>query len=344
MTTAYVTHPRYTEHDFPGHPEHAGRIQAVWQQLDAAHLLPRMKRLDPAPVDDTLLHSVHSASYVEMLNWMVTQDRMVQFDSDTFAMPESAEVARLSAGGVVAGVDAVLSGRADNALAAVRPPGHHALADRGMGFCLLGNVPIAARFAQREYGLKRIMIVDYDVHHGNGTQDMFYADDSVLFISTHQAPFYPGTGSLNETGHGKGRGYTLNVPLRPGHGDESFYQVYQQLIWPAAQRFQPELILVSAGFDAHWKDPLAMLRLSLEGYAYLTHELIRMADKLASGRIVFALEGGYDLGVLAHGVRNIAHALIGDEDLSDPFGKRPLPSGEPDVTPLIEEVRRIHAL
>jgi len=344
MTTAYVTHPRYVEHDIPGHPERPDRIRAVWRELDSSGLSQRMKRIEAPRLIDDMILTVHTNSYLHLLNWLPTQSQAIQFDSDTYALPVTAEIARLSAGGVVAAVDAVLSGQADNALAAVRPPGHHALTYRGMGFCILGNVPIGVRYAQLVYDVKRVMIVDFDVHHGNGTQEMFYDDPDVLFISTHQSPFYPGSGLIDERGADKGLGSTINIPLRAGHGDASYKKIYQQIVWPAARRFKPELIMVSAGFDAHWKDPLASMYLSLEGYSLLTHELCRMADELCHGRIVFTLEGGYDTGVIAHGVRNIAHTLLGDDEVSDPYGKRDPSGGEPDIMPLIEQIRKLHGL
>lgn len=342
MTTAYVTHPLYIDHDYPGHPEHAGRIKAVWRELETSGLAARLLKLVPDEVSEELICSVHTPSYCAMLNVLPVQERTIMFDPDTYALPETGEVARLSAGGVVLAVDAVLTGQATNALAVVRPPGHHALAERGMGFCILGNVPIAVKHAQQAHGVKRVLIVDYDVHHGNGTQDMFYTDEDVLFISTHQFPFYPGTGRAEEIGAGRGRGTTMNIPLPPGVGDQGFAQVYEQLVWPAARRFQPEIIIVSAGFDAHWRDPLAQLRLSLVGYDHLTRELIRMADELCDGRIVFAMEGGYDLETLAHGWRNVAHALLGDDIVSDPIGTRQ--GQEPDLRPLIEYIASLHQL
>jgi acetoin utilization deacetylase AcuC-like enzyme len=344
MTTAYVTHPRYVEHDIPGHPERPERIQAIWQELERAGLTARMKRFEPVLASDAQIAAVHTEAYVKLLNWLATQDQAIQFDADTYALPVSAHIARLSAGGVIAAVDAVMSRKVDNALAVVRPPGHHALDHRGMGFCLLGNVPIGVRHAQTAYGIRRVMVVDFDVHHGNGTQDMFYHDDSVLVLSTHQFPFYPGSGSVYEIGDASGQGYTINVPTRAGMGDKAYRAIFQKIVWRAARRFQPELIVVSAGFDAHWKDPLAMINLSLTGYAYMIHELICMADQLCGGRIVFALEGGYDAQVLAHGVRNIAHALLGDDDVSDPFGIHNIPGGEPDVNGLIAQVLKIHDL
>ncbi|GAB4509035.1 MAG: histone deacetylase [Anaerolineae bacterium] len=342
MTTVYVTHSRYIEHDFPHHPEHAGRIQAVWQLMQDSGLTKRLKALDPLRATDEQIMLVHTPNYLELFTSLSRYDGPVRFDADTYALPESEEVARLSAGGVLAAVDAVLTGDADNGLAAVRPPGHHAIPERAMGFCLLSNIAIAARHAQQVHGVNRVLIMDYDVHHGNGTQDIFYEDDSVLFISTHQHPFYPGTGTLNQMGKGNGRGYTVNIPLTGGHGDESYRRLFTEIIWPVAQRFQPELILVSAGFDAHWIDPLASMRLSLTGYAHITRELIRMAQELCSGKIVFVMEGGYDLTALAHGMRNIAHALLGDDEVSDPLGLLKKP--EPDIAPLIAQLRALHNL
>ena len=263
-------------------------------------------------------------------------------DHDTYAVPTSYEIAGLSAGGVVQAVDAVLAGEANNGLAAVRPPGHHATPFRPMGFCLLSNIALAAKHAQQQYNIQRVLIVDYDVHHGNGTQDVFYSDDSVLFISTHQSPFYPGTGSKTEIGEGNGTGFTINIPLSGGYGDESYRAIFEQIIWDAAKRFQPELILVSAGYDAHWVDPLASMKLSLSGYDHLVRELLKMANALCDGKIVFVMEGGYDLKALSHGIRNIAHALLGDEDISDPYGAAD--GSSPNVQPIIDEIRAIHKL
>lgn len=344
MTTAYVSHTRYRQHQMIGyqHPEHPGRIEAVWKELEAAQLLKRLQSIEPILASDEMLLRVHEQSHIDTLHWIASQDKMVMFDSDTYALPDSAEIARLAAGGVIAAVEAVLSGDADNALAAVRPPGHHATPSRAMGFCLLSNIAIAARYAQAVHSLQRVLILDFDVHHGNGTQDAFYDDGSVLFISLHQYPFYPGSGAKQEVGRGKGRGTTLNIPLSAGHGDHSYRALFEHIVWPAARRFQPEVLLVSAGFDAHHVDPLAMMQLSHPGYAHLTRELHRMATELCDGRIVFVMEGGYDLPALAHGMRNIAHVLLGDDEISDPYGAAN--RKEPDVQPLIAQLQQIHLL
>ncbi len=349
MTTAYTTHARFPEHDLPSHPEHAGRIRAVWQALDQAGLTQRMQTGTVEQVTDEQILSVHTPEYLTLLKRLEHLTSTARIDSDTYVTPTSVEVARYAAGAAVGCVDAVLSGRADNALAAVRPPGHHAEPGTAMGFCLLGNIAIAARHAQRAYGVERVMILDYDVHHGNGTEAMFYDDPSVLFISLHQGKnsfggrFYPGTGMIQDIGKGKGIGSTINIPLSPGHGDASYAALFEQVVIPAAQRFRPQLILVSAGFDAHWLDPLAGIRLSLTGYAALTQTLIQLAQELCSGRIVFVMEGGYNLDALSHGVANIARLLLGDANIADPLGM-PTRSDSPDIAPVIKQLRALHTL
>jgi len=345
--TAYLTHPDYALHTLNGHPEHAGRIKRIWEVLEGSGILSDLQAVTPTPASIEQLARVHDPRYIQHVEEaakMAASDpqKAVLLDPDTYVTPVTYDVARLSAGGVIGAVDAVLSGKADNGLAAVRPPGHHATPVRGMGFCLFSNIAVGARHAQTYPDIERVLIVDYDVHHGNGTQDTFYEDPSVLFVSTHQYPFYPGTGALNEIGEGAGQGSTINMPLRVGTGPIGFSQLYEQVLWPAARRFKPNLIMVSAGFDAHWVDPLAGLHLDLGGYTHLTRELIRMAQELCGGKIVFVLEGGYDLDALSHGVLNVAYALLGRDEISDPLG--PLDMPEQDVSELIERLRMAHNL
>jgi acetoin utilization deacetylase AcuC-like enzyme len=332
------------DHTLPGHPEHAGRIKAVWDELDSTGLSARMRTITSAAADDDLILKLHTAHYLDTLKWVTSaHQEVVLLNPDTYFGPASLETARLAVGGVVQAVDEVISGRAMNALAVVRPPGHHAVRDSAMGFCIFGNVALAARFACETHGLERIMIVDYDVHHGNGTQALLYDDPHTLFVSTHQSPFYPGSGDIRETGTRKGQGYTVNIPLSAGNGDTNYLAIFREIIWPLADRYKPQLLVVSAGFDAHWDDPLANMNLSLTGYAYLTRELIHMAEKHCNGKIVFVLEGGYNLQALAHGVCNIAHALLGDDVIHDPLGPSPL-QREPATAALIAEIKRIHQL
>lgn len=343
MTTAYLTHERFIEHDFPNHPEHAGRIQAIWQQLEAQGLQDRMLRMKPEPATDEQILAAHSRAHLERLEHIAGQDRTVRIDADTYALPVSLEIARLAAGAVIGAVDALALERAQNAMAIVRPPGHHATPDWQMGFCLLNNIAIAARHAQSAHGFKRPLIIDFDVHHGNGTQDIFYADPSVMFISIHQSPLYPGSGAVNETGKGAGQAATLNVPLPAGCGDETYRRVFADVVAPAARRFAPDLLLVSAGFDAHWADPLAGMRLSLAGYDQMARDCLRLAEELCAGRIVYVMEGGYDLVALAHGWSNIARALLGIDALSDPYGDDP-GQQEADAEAIIDAARQIHKL
>jgi acetoin utilization deacetylase AcuC-like enzyme len=341
MTTAYVTHRRYADHTLHGHPENASRLHAIWHRLEDACVLADLTALEPMEATQSQLEAVHQRSYLDTLAEPRTRTVMLDH-SDTYLLPESYQIARLAAGGVIRAVDAVLHGEVDNGLAVIRPPGHHATPQWGMGFCILSNVAIATRYAQSAFGLERIMIVDYDVHHGNGTQDIFYDDPDVLFISTHQYPFYPGTGALDETGIGAGEGYTINLPLSAGVSDAGYAQLYEEIVWPAARRFEPQLIMVSAGFDAHWADPLAMMSLTLSGYAHLSRELVAMAAELCQGRVVFALEGGYNLDVLGNGVLNICYALLGCDEIADPLGSQQ--NNEPSVERLLSAVKQIHHL
>ncbi len=343
MTTAYLTHESFTTHDFPGHPEHAGRIEAVWARLREQGLSDRLLRIEPSPATDEQILAVHSAAQLNRLNAVSGQDRIVRLDPDTYALPVSPAVARMAAGAAIGAVDAVCGGGADNAIAIVRPPGHHATRDRQMGFCLLNNIAIAARHAQTEHEARKVLILDYDVHHGNGTEDIFYSDPTPMFMSIHQSPFYPGSGAMDETGTGAGQGYTLNVPVSGGFGDSAYQQIFDEVIWPAAERFAPDLMLISAGFDAHWADPLAGMQLSLGGYDHLARECIRMAERFCGGKIIFVMEGGYDLEALSHGWRNIVQALLGDDALSDPYGSARSASAR-SIQPLIDAVRRIHGL
>jgi len=343
MITAYLTDESFTQHNFPQHPEHAGRIEAVWQQLSAAGLSYQLQRIEPTAAADEQILAVHTEDHLQRLVAVAQGDRMARLDPDTYALPASPKVARLAAGAVIGAVDALLLAQADNALAIVRPPGHHATADRQMGFCLLNNVAIAARHAQSTHGIEKVLILDYDVHHGNGSNDIFYTDPSVQFISLHQYPFYPGSGALQEIGEDQGRGATINIPLSAGHGDASYRQLFADIVIPAIERFDPDLMLISAGFDAHWVDPLASMQLTLAGYDCLARECIKLAERLCAGRIVFVMEGGYDLRALAHGWSNIARALLGQDEISDPYGAPRSPS-KADVQSLINELRRVHRL
>ncbi len=344
MTSAYATHASFSEHDFPRHPEHAGRIQVVWSALAEAGLADQLLVLAPAPATDEQILAVHTVEHLDRLVEISQMDRMVMLDQDTYALPCSLAVSRLAAGAMISAVDAVCAGDADNALAIARPPGHHATAERQMGFCLLNNVAIGARHALTKQQARRVMILDYDVHHGNGTQDIFYSDSEVMFLSIHQSPYYPGTGSLDEVGAAAGKGATINIPVPAGYGDHAYRLLFEQVVTPATERFQPDLMLISVGFDAHWMDPLAGMRLSLAGCDWLARECLKLARRVCAGKIVFLMEGGYDLPALAHGWRNIVRALLGSEEMSDPYGTVAAGADSRDIQKLIDRVRLIHGI
>ncbi len=339
MTIAYCAVPSLA-HDDPNHPENNARIPVILEALVEAGLLDGMAVLDASPATPEQIASCHEPAYIAALERRVSWGPAVIDSAPTYVTPASFECALLAAGGAMTAVDAVLDGRADAALALVRPPGHHAIPDRAMGFCLFNNIAIAARHALAR-DIERVLIMDFDVHHGNGTQSIFYEDPAVLFASTHQRYIYPGTGAESETGAGQGRGTTLNVPLPPGAGDGAMAQVMAALVGPVAERFQPELVLVSAGFDAHFRDPLAGLQVSGSGYHALAKALAGIAAEWAAGRLVFVLEGGYDVPALTNGLVNVVRALDSD-GADESLGAAPFP--EPDVSELVGRLRLEHEL
>ena len=314
-----VHDPRFRQHTPRGaHPECPERLAAVDDALLAFG--ERVRRLDAREASDDEILAVHGRRYLEALGHCVGQTR--QLDADTYCAPHSVEVARLAAGSFAEAALRVARGEARRAFAALRPPGHHAEHDAPMGFCLLNNVAIAARALRRE-GVERIAIVDWDVHHGNGTQHTFEAERDVLFASLHQFPFYPGTGALDERGVEAGLGATLNLPLPAGCGDAEYGQVFDAVLVPVLRAFRPEMILVSAGFDAHERDPLGGMELTSAAFARFAERLCAIADELAGGRIALALEGGYDLDALASSVTACVEVLA----LAEPgFGAFPEPT------------------
>jgi acetoin utilization deacetylase AcuC-like enzyme len=343
MASGYVYDPVYLEHDLRGHPENQQRLRTILRVLEEQRMLPRLVSIPAEAVTMERLTRCHDPRYVEHVRDMARQGGG-HLDMDTYVRPASYDAALLAAGGLVEATRAVLDGEVDNAFALVRPPGHHALRARGMGFCLFNNVAVAARYALSERGLDRVLIVDFDVHHGNGTQDEFEADPSVIYISTHQYPHYPGTGYFSETGTGPGQGSVVNVPLGGGVGDEGFARIFDEIVSPVAWRFQPQLILVSAGYDAHWDDPLAYMQLSIGGYTAIARALEDLAGELCDGRLVFTLEGGYHLEALAYSVLNTFGVLLdgGDWQLVDPLG--PSPGREQPVDDVIARLREAHGL
>ncbi len=301
--TGLVYHPAYLDHDMGmGHPESPNRLREIMQQLQRSGTLEKLTEIEPRRAEDEWITQVHTPAYVAALIRHAPRNGRVSLDADTLMSPGSLNAAYLAAGGTLAAVDAIMAKQVDHVFCAVRPPGHHAEPGRAMGFCLFNNVAIAARYAQKKYGLARVLIVDWDVHHGNGTQHSFEADPSVLFFSTHQYPHYPGTGRSSERGTGAGEGFTINVPMEPGEGDEEYRAVFHKSLIPAADHFRPEFVIISAGFDAHEDDPLANMGLTEGGYAELTRIVAHIARRHAAGRILSSLEGGYHLPALATSV------------------------------------------
>ncbi len=311
--TAIFRHPLFLEHD-PGadHCERPERLEAANQAVDAtkeAFVYP-----DFESATDELLLLNHTAGHVDRIR--ATAGRTFDMlDPDTRTSPRSWEAAILAVGAAVTGVSLLVAGEIDNGFALVRPPGHHAEVDRAMGFCLFNNVAIAARHAIANLGLSRVAIVDWDLHHGNGTQHSFYADPRVLYFSIHQYPYYPGTGAWPETGEGEGDGYTVNVPLSGGQGDQEYAGVFNDILRPILLQYEPELILVSAGFDAYERDPLGGMRVTGHGFGYLARVILQAATAIGHGRVLFCLEGGYSLTGLREGIRAVLDEMCGKSSL-----------------------------
>lgn len=296
MSLFVVSSSRFVDHVTPaGHPERPERAE-VLTAVAASFTEQGGEVVEPRAATDEDLLRVHTQEHIDAI--VATRGKATMIDEDTFSSPQSDEIARLAAGAVLTGVDRVLDGAAGSrALVLVRPPGHHAEADRAMGFCLYSNIAVGAAYA-RSRGCARVAIVDYDVHHGNGTQWIFYEDPTVLFVSSHQYPFYPGTGAAAETGRGAGVGFTLNLPLTIGTRDEEIEQLYEAKVYPALRAFKPDLLMISAGFDAHELDPLGQLRLTTAGFGRLTTRLLAVADEVCAGKAVLVTEGGYNLDAL----------------------------------------------
>jgi acetoin utilization deacetylase AcuC-like enzyme len=306
MTTILYESPIFLEHHTPeGHPERADRLRALNLALEHERFLPLQRVKAPQANEDFVLLA-HPEEHLRAVMKAMPEEGISQVEADTHASPASLQAALTGIGGAVAAVDAVFSGKADNAFVASRPPGHHAEKTRAMGFCFFNNAAIAARHAQRAHGAERIAIVDWDVHHGNGTQDIFFDDASVLFCSTHQMPLYPGSGAKDETG----KGNIVNAPLSPDTGSDHFREAFRSRVLPRVADFRPDLIIISAGFDAHHRDPLAQINLVADDFDWATAKLMELADKSASNRVVSLLEGGYDLEGLAESAAIHIHRLM----------------------------------
>ncbi len=336
LRSAVVVDEAFLRHE-PGafHPERPDRIRVLLElsrKLDEQ----QFRILPPNAANRADLEACHDADYISMIA-STSELNQYALDGDTITCRDSYGVGLLAVGGFLRLLDSIAARESRNGFALVRPPGHHASKSRAMGFCLFNTIAIGARHLSRVYGAKRILIVDWDVHHGNGTQDAFYEDPSVLFISTHQYPFYPGTGAVDETGIGPGEGYTVNIPLPAGCGDGEYLATFHDIVVPAARKFAPDWILVSAGFDAHRRDPLAGMEVTEEGFAGMAQRLLGLADRFADGRITFLLEGGYDLAGLRDSVAAVLDRARQEtsksEDLAGDGGK---------IQALIRRIQQVH--
>ena len=341
MKTGIIYDTIFIKHDQPGHPENANRLKSIITGLNEKKLFEKLLIVETRSAEFDEISICHSKDYIKYVEEFCSEGGGY-LDPDTYSNQYSYVSAIKAIGGSIDLTNSVIGGKLKNGFALLRPPGHHALSNKSIGFCLFGNIAIAAKFALTHPRINKVAIVDFDVHHGNGTQALVGDDPNILFISTHQYPFYPGTGSLREIGFGEAEGTVINIPLHAGVGDEGFKLVYEKIIIPSLEKFNPDIILVSAGYDAHWDDHLANLNLSLKGFDWISRKLIDTAEKICSGKIVFFLEGGYNLQVLSNGVANSISALLGIDFLEDPIGV----SGysEPQVENLINDLRKIHNL
>ncbi|GAC1400631.1 MAG: histone deacetylase [Ktedonobacteraceae bacterium] len=362
MTTALIYDPIFLEHLTPSkHPEKPQRIQLAYEALEELGWLTRegLVQLPPRAATIDELAAVHERGYIqevaEASQQMAEETanggyKTAFFATDTYISAKSYEAARTAAGAPLTAIDAMMKGDIKNAYCLVRPPGHHALPDDAMGFCIFNNVAVAARYAIDKYDIERVMIIDYDVHHGNGTQDMFYSDPRVLYFSIHQAPFYPGTGASDELGEGDAIGTTINVPIPATCGFDTYEAVFRQVLAPAADRFDPQLILVSAGFDAHWKDAIpqtsthTQMYLSTAGFFRLNEIILNLADLLCEGRLIMVQEGGYNVQATGMCVATSVNQLLGGDAAVDSLGPPPVDPLRVNTDVLIAELRRIHGL
>jgi len=309
--TGFVYHADYLRHNTGYHPESAERLISIMGKLEERGITKKMERVLPARASQAQIEYVHTDAYVKKVDAICDRGGGM-LDPDTPLCNDTCDIALLAAGGVIKAVDEVMdeSNALKHIFALVRPPGHHATPNRGMGFCIFNNVAIAAEQLKRKYGAKRILIADWDVHHGNGTQDAFFEDPSVLYFSTHQYPHYPGTGWIGEVGKGEGKGFTVNVPLPAGTDDSGYLYALNNILVPIATEFRPEFVLVSAGFDAHTTDPLASMHVTSLGFGLFTDMIMAIAKKSCGGRVVLTLEGGYNLDAIAESTLSVFNSLL----------------------------------
>jgi len=343
MKVGLIYDPIYLKHDTGAHVENSSRLVDTIGLLRKSNIMEKLIALPVKAASIEELALAHSRNHISRVQSTATGCGC-WLDGDTYASPASYEVALHAVGGTLRGLDAVMAGDVSHAFAVVRPPGHHATTGEAMGFCLFNNIAIAAKYAQNNYKLERILLVDFDVHHGNGTEEIFYSDPGVLYFSTHQYPWYPGTGAIYDDGSGEGKGFTANVPLPAYCGDKEYLRVYKEILVPLAKRFQPQLILVSAGYDCHWADQLSLMQVTVAGFAGIVGIIKQLADELCQGKLLLSLEGGYHLEALSHSIKATFEKLLGIPLSADPLGR---PEGtyiSHNIDPVIEQVKARHKL
>lgn len=343
--TGVVKDQRYMEHVMdPGHPESPDRLREIYQMIEEEEMRGRfLSKVNPRPSTREELEMIHSPSYIDLVASTAGKSYF-RLDPDTSTCEKSYETALLAVGGLLELIKVVMQGKLNNGFALIRPPGHHAERNKAMGFCLFNNVAIGAQYALKNFSLKRILIVDWDVHHGNGTQNAFYEDPQILYFSTHRYHFYPGSGAASEVGKGKGEGFNVNIPLSPGLGDIGYGIIFDKILRPIALEFQPQLILVSAGFDIHYLDPLGGMEVSEKGFARMTQILMEIAESTTQGKLVLTLEGGYHVVAQRKSVKVVLEELsqaspLEKQDLIEQE-KMGYSQMEPHIHPIIEIQRR----
>lgn len=340
VPTAFYLHPNHARHAQPGHPERPARLEAIAKHLQQTSIWNALTHLSALPATREDPQLVHTSEYLDRLETAVAYGG-AQLDPDTYTTASSCDTALEGLGGLLAITKHVLEGQSRNGFAATRPPGHHAIPTDAMGFCLFSNVAIAARWAQHHYGLKHIAIVDFDVHHGNGTQAAFYNDPNVLFVSLHQDRLYPQSGHVFERGTGSATGTTINIPLPARTGDTGYLAAFDTIVHPLLHRFRPEALFVSAGYDAHWLDPLSNMHVTTQGFGKMMTALQTCADTCCEGRLIAVLEGGYDTDALAYGVAASLHRLLdSNAEITDLLG--PAPAEDTDVSSLLADLAVYH--
>ena len=343
MQVGFVYDPIYLQHNTGQHVENATRLEAMIAYLEQTQLKQQLTSIKPRPATIEELSRAHHEPHISHVQ-EVAQRGGGWLDADTVMSPGSYDAALYAAGGAIRATEAVMSGEITSAFALVRPPGHHATSQRAMGFCLFNNVAITAKYILATYKLDRILIIDFDVHHGNGTQEIFYDNPQVLYISTHQYPFYPGTGNIEEIGFGEAKGTTINIPLPSGCGDNEYLSVFEQIIVPAVKRFNPQFMLISAGYDPHWADELALMQVSTSSFAQIAKITQELSAELCNNRLVFILEGGYNLNALATSVKATFDVLMGNPHTEDPLGQPPHRLPPPSINHLIKAIKETHTL